>query len=122
VTAHSLHLTPELLYAYSRGGNFHSDPEAAAQLGYTRLLAAGMQVFGPAYSALLDAWGDGFIATGSFDLKFVGGAYGDETVDAAVAVEGDHASITVTVRESGVTAVVGTARRDQGHIQPECDF
>jgi hypothetical protein len=112
----TLGLTAELLRAYSRGGNFHSDEVEAARLGYGRLLAAGMQVAGPAYGALLAAWGNDFLANGSLALKFVGGAYAGETVDAAVDIDGDHASITVTVRESGITAVVGTASRTRGHI------
>jgi len=107
----SLALTPALLRAYSRGGNFHSDEAEAAKLGYAKLLAAGMQVAGPAYGALLDAWGDDFLAGGTITLKFVGGAYAGETVDADVAVDGDEATITVIVAETGATAVVGSARR-----------
>ena len=37
----TLELTPELLRAYSRRGNFHSDPEAASRLGYDKLIAQG---------------------------------------------------------------------------------
>ena len=57
----SLHLTAELLRRYSRRGNFHSDPDAAASIGYSRLVAQGMQVAGPAYGLLLDEWGEDFL-------------------------------------------------------------
>jgi len=107
----SLLLTAELLHAYSRGGNFHTDPAEAARLGYDRLLAAGMQVAGPAYGLLLDAWGEDFLARGTVDLKFVGAVYGGETIDADVTIAGDTAEIAVTVRETGATAVTGTAHR-----------
>ena len=67
----SLDLTPDLLRAYSCRGNFHSDPDAAAALGYERLIAQGMQVAGPAYGLLLDAWGEDFLAHGTIELKFI---------------------------------------------------
>ena len=35
----ALQLTPDLLRAYSRRGNFHSDRDAAAGLGYSKLVA-----------------------------------------------------------------------------------
>jgi acyl dehydratase len=63
-----LDLTPELLRLYSRRGNFHSDPEAAGALGYDKLVAQGMQVAGPAYGLLLDAWGEDFLAHGQVEL------------------------------------------------------
>jgi acyl dehydratase len=111
----SLHLTPELLRLYSRRGNFHSDTHAAAGLGYDRLIAQGMQVAGPAYGLLLDAWGDEFLAHGTLALKFVGMVTDDETVDASVdeptggEPSGDEATIAVTCGDR--TVVVGTARR-----------
>ena len=109
----SLHLTAELLQAYSRRGNFHSDPEAAAELGYDRLIAQGMQVAGPAYGLLLDEWGEDFLTSGTLDLKFVGIVTDGQTVDAEVAMSEDAsrttATITVTCGER--TAVVGTAGR-----------
>ncbi len=107
----SLCLTAELLQAYSRRGNFHSDPDAATDLGYQRLIAQGMQVAGPAYGLLLDEWGEDFLASGTLDLKFVGIVTDDETVDAEVTmnddVEPDTATITVTSGQR--VAVVGTA-------------
>ena len=107
----SLHLTAELLQAYSRRGNFHSDPEAAAELGYDRLIAQGMQVAGPAYGLLLDEWGEDFLASGTLDLKFVGIVTDDETVDAEVTMDDDFApnTATITVTSGERTAVVGTA-------------
>jgi acyl dehydratase len=105
----SLHLTPELLRLYSRRGNFHSDTDAAAGLGYDRLIAQGMQVAGPAYGLLLDAWGDDLLAHGTLRLKFVGIVTDGETVDATVEEADGDAAITVTCGDR--TAVVGTASR-----------
>jgi acyl dehydratase len=107
----SLDLTPELLRAYSRRGNFHSDPDAAAALGYTRLVAQGMQVAGPAYGLLLDVWGDEFLAHGSIDLKFVSAVTDGETVEATVDARADTATLEVENTSSGRTAVVGRATR-----------
>jgi acyl dehydratase len=107
----SVALTDEMLHAYSRRGNFHSEPEAASRLGLPGLVAQGMQVAGPAYGMLLDAWGEDFLARGDVELKFVGMVTGGETVDATVTLEGDAAEIEVTNRDAGRTAVVGSARR-----------
>ena len=105
----SLHLSPELLRLYSRRGNYHSDSEAAAEIGYRKLIAQGMQVAAPAYSLLLDAWGEDLLSHGTITLKFVGMVTDGETVDAEVNMDGDTASFTVTSAER--TAVVGTATR-----------
>jgi acyl dehydratase len=107
----TLHLTDEMLHAYSRRGNFHSEPEEASRLGLPGPVAQGMQVAGPAYGMLLDAWGDDFLAHGQLGLKFVGMVTGGETVVASVSVEGDAAEIEVTNRDAGRAAVVGSARR-----------
>jgi acyl dehydratase len=107
----SLTLTGELLRAYSRRGNFHSDDDEAEQLGLPGLVAQGMQVAAPAYSVLLDAWGDEFLAHGVIELKFVGMVLEDETVVAAVDAGEDDATIEVTDTTNGRTAVVGTASR-----------
>ena len=64
-------LTPELLRAYSRRGNFHSDADEASKLGLDGLIAQGMQVAGPAYGVLLDEWGEEFLDHGDIELKFV---------------------------------------------------
>ena len=106
----SLQLTDEMLLAYSRRGNFHSEPEEAERLGLPGLVAQGMQVFGPAYGLLLDAWGDDFLAHGELELKFVGMVTGGQTVDASVSVEGHEAQIEVRNQDADQVAVVGSAR------------
>jgi acyl dehydratase len=107
----SLHLTPELLRLYSRRGNFHSDADAAAGLGYDRLVAQGMQVAGPAYGLLLDAWGEDLLARGTLELKFVGMVTDGETVDADVTLDDEGASLSVSAGDR--VAVVGRASRDE---------
>jgi acyl dehydratase len=107
----SLRLTADLLRRYSRRGNFHSDPDAAAGLGYERLVAQGMQVAAPAYGLLLDLWGDEWLDHGVLDLTFVGMVTDGQTVEAEVEATGDNATITVTVTTGDRTAVVGTAHR-----------
>jgi acyl dehydratase len=107
----SLTLTDELLRAYSRRGNFHSEPDAARRIGLPGLVAQGMQVAGPAFAIALDAWGDDFLAHGVIDLKFVGMVTEDQTVDALVEHGIDDAAVTVTNRDSGAVAVVGSLRR-----------
>jgi acyl dehydratase len=108
----SLLLSPEMLRAYSRRGNYHSDPEEARRLGLPGLLAQGMQVAGPAYGVLVEAWGEEFVAHGTLDVRFVGRVWDGETVEAIVTFAGDgEASVTVENRTAGTTAVVGTARR-----------
>ena len=109
----SLHLTAELLRLYSRRGNFHSDSKAAAELGYERLVAQGMQVAGPAYGLLLDEWGTDFLGSGVIELKFVGVVTDDETVEAEVEFAADGTTATITVCSADRTAVVGTATRER---------
>jgi acyl dehydratase len=104
-------LTPELLRAYSRRGNFHSDAGEASRIGLPGLVAQGMQVVGPAYGVLLDEWGEEFLAEGELELKFVGMVMDGETVDASVTIDGDHAELEVENRERGRAAVVGRASR-----------
>jgi acyl dehydratase len=103
----SLELTAELLRLYSRRGNFHSDPDAAADIGYDRLVAQGMQVAGPAYGLLLEAWDEEFLTHGTLTLKFLGMVTDGETVEATVDDADGDASITVTCGDR--TAVVGNA-------------
>jgi hypothetical protein len=101
------------LQAYSRRGNFHSDPDAAAALGYRALVAQGMQVAGPAYGLLLDAWGEDFLAHGALEVTFVGMVTDEQTVEATVdGLDATEASIRVENLTAGTTAVVGTARRE----------
>ena len=107
----TLELTPDLLRAYSRRGNFHSDPEAAAALGYERLVAQGMQVAGPAYGLLLDEWGEEFLAQGEIELKFVGAVTDGQSVEARVDPGSEDAMIEVENLSTGRTAVVGRAVR-----------
>ena len=104
-------LTPELLRAYSRRGNFHSDAGEASKLGLPGLVAQGMQVAGPAYGILLDAWGEEFLAHGEMELKFVGMVVDGETVDAAATVDGDEAELEVVNRDRQQAAAIGRARR-----------
>jgi acyl dehydratase len=113
MTTHRRHLllTPELLRAYSRRGNFHSDQDEASKLGLSGLVAQGMQVVGPAYSALLDEWGEEFLDHGEVELKFIGMVMDGETVDAAVTIDGDRAEVEVANRDRERTAAVGRASR-----------
>jgi acyl dehydratase len=104
-------LTPELLRAYSRRGNFHSDAEEANRIGLPGLVAQGMQVAGPAYGVLLDEWGEEFLAAGELELKFVGMVMDGDTVDATVTIDGEHAELEVENRHRGHVAAVGRARR-----------
>jgi acyl dehydratase len=106
-----LPLTADMLRAYSRRGNYHSDPDEARRLGLPGLVAQGLQVAGPAYGLLLDEWGEEFLAHGELELKFVGMVLDDQTVAAAVTVDGDDASIEVSNRDTAKVAAVGGARR-----------
>ena len=114
----SLTLTADLLRAYSRRGNFHADPDTAQELGLTELVAQGMQVAGPAYALLLDAWGEDWLARGELDLTFVAMVRAGETVDAEVELDGEQASLRVT-GSPGVPRVVGRARRTAGRSGAE---
>ena len=104
-------LTADMLRAYSRRGNYHSEPDEARRLGLPGLVAQGLQVAGPAYGLLLDAWGDDFLAHGQLELKFVGMVLDDQTVDAAVTIDDDQATLEVSNRDAGKVAAVGQARR-----------
>ena len=109
----SLHLTADLLRRYSRRGNFHSDVDAAATIGYQRLVAQGMQAAAPAYGLLLDEWGLDFLASGTIELKFVGMVVDDETVEAEVELTPDSGSATISVAVDDRTVVVGYATRGE---------
>jgi acyl dehydratase len=114
MTSRRLVLTGDAIRAYSRRGNYHSEPETAKQLGLPGLVAQGVQVLGPAYGILLDAWGDDFLEHGEFDVRFVGLVTEDDAVDARVEVDGDQAEIEVLNERSDRVAVAGTARRRAG--------
>ena len=111
MTARTLTLTGDLIRAYSRRGNYHSDPETAQQLGLPGLVAQGVQVLGPAYGELLDAWGDDFLEHGEIDVRFVGLVTEDQTVEAHLDIAGNEANIEVRNQSANRVAVVGTARR-----------
>jgi acyl dehydratase len=107
----SLTLTEERIRAYSRRGNFHSEAADAAALGLPGLVAQGVQVAGPAYGALLDAWGDDFLAHGEFECTFVGMVTDGDDVTARVDIDDAGATFEVTNDTTAKTAVVGRARR-----------
>jgi acyl dehydratase len=104
----------DALRDYSRRGNFHSDAAAAARLGLPGLVAQGMQVAAPAYGTALEAWGDAFLEHGRLDLRFVGMVTADDELTTDVDLDDATASLTVTNRTRGRTAVVGTMRRGPG--------
>jgi acyl dehydratase len=106
----SLALTADALRAYSRSGNFHSDPDEARRLGMPGLVAQGMQVCGPAYGVLLDAWGDDFLERGGLTARFVGMVVDGQTIEAAVINDETRARFEVRDEEDRVVAF-GTARR-----------
>ncbi len=109
----TLYVTEDLVRAYSRRGNFHSDAETASALGMPGLVAQGVQMAGPAYNLLLDAWGEDFLAHGELDLKFTGMVVAGETIDTLVEIDdAGTATIEVTNSSASRTAVVGTARRE----------
>jgi hypothetical protein len=116
-TRRRLHLSADALRAYSRSGNFHSDPDEARRLGMPGLVAQGTQVCGPAYGVLLDAWGKEFLERGTFAAHFVGMVVDGQTVETLVAhdgAEGDgHARFEVRDDQDRVAAF-GTARRTSG--------
>ena len=107
----SLTLSEELVRAYSRRGNYHSEPAMSADLQLPGLVAQGVQAAGPAYGALLDAWGDEFLAHGEIEMRFVGIVLAGDTVDARVEISDDTATFEVVNTTGTRTAVVGTARR-----------
>jgi acyl dehydratase len=108
----SLTITEERVRAYSRRGNYHTEATTSAELGLPGLVAQGMQVAGPAYAALLDAWGEEFLARGELDIRFTGVVLAGDAVDARVDFDdGAHARIEVTNVARGIMAVAGSARR-----------
>ena len=110
-----LSVSEELVRAYSRRGNFHSDPALSAGLRLPGLVAQGVQAAGPAYGALLDAWGEEFLAHGEIDMRFVGLVLAGDTVAADVAVADDAtATFEVVNTTAAHRAVIGSARRTAG--------
>lgn len=109
----TLAITEDLVRAYSRRGNYHSDAGLSADLKLPGLVAQGVQAAGPAYGLLLDAWGEAFLARGEIEMSFVGIVLAGDTVDASIDVDTADATATFeVVNTTGVrTAVVGRARR-----------
>ncbi len=109
----TLHVTEELVRAYSRRGNFHSDAEIATALGMPGLVAQGVQIAGPAYGILLDEWGEAFLEHGRIDVRFVGIVVTGDSVEAKVEIDdAGAASIDVVNLTADRTAVVGNAQLD----------
>ncbi|HET9730821.1 MAG TPA: MaoC/PaaZ C-terminal domain-containing protein [Acidimicrobiia bacterium] len=104
-------ITDQLIRAYSRRGNYHSEASVSEELGLPGLVAQGMQALGPAYGEVLEAWGETFLARGELDVRFVGTVLAGHTIETMVDIDGDVARIEVTNVDSARTAVIGTARR-----------
>jgi acyl dehydratase len=113
--ARSLAITEELVRAYSRRGNYHSDPTMSADLKLPGLVAQGVQAAGPAYGVLLDAWGEDFLAHGEIEMRFVGLVIAGDSVNAQVDIDGDEAAFEVVDTTAVHTAVVGRAGRSWDH-------
>ena len=111
MSTRTLHISAALVQAYSRRGNYHSDPEVSAALGLDRLVAQGMQAAGPAFAELIDAWGEDFFAGCDIDIRFVGVVHAGDSVTATVDIDGDIAVISVSNDTNGRAAVVGTAAK-----------
>ncbi len=105
----TLEITEDLVRAYSRRGNFHSDPTISAGLKLPGLVAQGVQAAGPAYGLLLDAWGDDFLARGEIEMRFVGVVLANESIEATVVIDADEATFEVANTTAAHTAVVGRA-------------
>ena len=84
-------------------------PTLSAALGLPGLVAQGVQVAGPAYGVLLDAWGEDFLAHGEIDMRFVGIVLAGTTVHAHLEVGTDSARFDVRDDSADRIVVVGTA-------------
>lgn len=104
-----LTLTADLLRAYSRAGNFHSDDDAAREMGLPGMVAMGMQTVGPAYGILLDSWGNDILERGALEVRFFGLVREGDTVEASVASEGDAAAFDIRNLTRGVSTAAGAA-------------
>ncbi|MBI2169492.1 MAG: hypothetical protein HYU28_08330 [Actinobacteria bacterium] len=103
----SLTLTADLLRTYSRAGNFHSDDAAAQAMGLPGMVAMGMQTLGPAYGCCLDAWGPGFVASGSVEARFFGLVLEEDTVEARVIRDGELATFELVNATESTTTGAG---------------
>ena len=119
----ALVLTGELLRAYSRRGNFHSEPAEADRLGLPGLVAQGMQVAAPAYGVLLDPWGDEFLEHGVVEMRFVAMVVEDDVATASVEIDGRAATFEVTSNgsdEGGGDRLRRVARPGQPRSSARC--
>jgi len=113
----SLTITEEFVRAYSRRGNFHSDPTLSEDLQLPGLVVQGVQAAGPAYGVLLDAWGEEFLAHGEIEMRFVGLVVAGDAVEARVEIDADavadddDARFEVVNSTRARLAVVGRALR-----------
>src|SRR5690242_12214973 len=90
-----LAVTEDLVRAYSRRGNYHSDPTLSAELRLPGLVAQGVQAAGPAYGLLLDEWGEEFLVHGEIEMRFVGIVLAGDTIAASVEIDGGEATFEV---------------------------
>jgi acyl dehydratase len=104
-------ITADAIRAYSRRGNYHSDPGTAQEIGLPGLVAQGVQVAGPAYAALLRAWGEEFLAQGEIDVRFVGMVLAGDEIETTVTIDDEEAELRVGNATKSSVAVVGRARR-----------
>ena len=108
---------PDLLRAYSRRGNFHSDPgRGRARSATTQLVAQGMQVAGPGVRAAARRVGRGLprarrVRAEVRRARAPTARPSRRRVDAGDRRRDDRRSRTLT---TGRTAVVGHAHRDTG--------
>jgi len=95
VVARRLTLGADLLRAYSRAGNFHSDDASARSMGLPGMTAMGMQTLGPAIGVLADAWGPDLLSRGETEVRFFGLVLEDDTVEVEIRRAGDAATVGV---------------------------
>lgn len=111
-TTRRLTLTADLLRTYSRGGNFHSDDDAARRMGLPGMVAMGMQTMGPVCGILLDEWGDAALEGGVFEARFFGLVLEDDTVEGSVTKTADGAGFMVRNVTKNLTTAAGHVARD----------
>jgi hypothetical protein len=120
VRQRSLRLELDRLRAYSRRGNFHSEPEIAARLGYPAPVAQGMQAAAPAYALLLDVWGETLLRDAEVTWAFHRPVLAGQTVDSRVHLGADTASFTVGIAgESGTPEANGPAVTGRARPHPD---
>ena len=110
VTSRPLTLTADLLRTYSRAGNFHSDDEAAREMGLPGMVAMGMQTIAPAWAVVLDDVGDDLLSRGELETRFFGLVLEDESIDASVARDHDEWTFSVRNETKGIPTAGGVIR------------